>query len=89
LVETRPKAIGVVDGMLDDPEFDPASRLRAAHIVLDRFGMGPTSKIEHEVEVKPYEQLLKEGPSSATWPCLLAKARSSTPRTSLLCCASG
>ena len=49
----------------------------------------PTSKIEHEVEVKPYEQLLKEGPSSATWPCLLAKARSSTPRTSLLCCASG
>ncbi|MDV6262549.1 hypothetical protein R3P96_14505 [Rhodococcus yunnanensis] len=57
----RLKAIGVVDGMLDDPALDPAIRLRAAQIVLDRSGMGPTSKIEHEVEVKPYEQLLKDG----------------------------
>lgn len=61
MVEMRLKAIGVVDGMLDDPALDPAIRLRAAQIVLDRSGMGPTSKIEHEVEVKPYEQLLKEG----------------------------
>ncbi|WP_269596412.1 hypothetical protein [Rhodococcus sp. IEGM 1401] len=61
MVEMRLKAIGVVDGMLDDPALDPAIRLRAAQIVLDRSGMGPTSKIEHEVEVKPYEQLLKDG----------------------------
>ncbi|WP_089244033.1 hypothetical protein [Rhodococcoides kyotonense] len=61
MIEMRLKAIGVVDGMLDDPALDPAIRLRAAQIVLDRSGMGPTSKIEHEVEVKPYEQLLKEG----------------------------
>ena len=61
MVEMRLKAIGVVDGMLDDPALDPAIRLRAAQIVLDRSGMGPTSKIEHEVEVKPYELLLKEG----------------------------
>lgn len=61
MVEMRLKAIGVVDGMLDDPALDPAIRLRAAQIVLDRSGMGPTSKIEHEVEVKPYEHLLKDG----------------------------
>lgn len=61
MVEMRLKAIGVVDGMLDDPALDPAIRLRAAQIVLDRSGMGPTSKIDHEVEVKPYEQILKDG----------------------------
>lgn len=61
MVEMRLKAIGVVDGMLDDPALDPAIRLRAAQIVLDRTGMGPTSKVEHEVEVKPWEQLMKDG----------------------------
>ncbi|MDJ0393515.1 hypothetical protein QMK17_09240 [Rhodococcus sp. G-MC3] len=58
MVEMRLKAIGVVDGMLDDQALEPAIRLRAAQIVLDRTGMGPTSKVEHELEVKPYEQLL-------------------------------
>lgn len=58
MIEMRLKAIGVLDGMLDDPALEPAVRLRAAQIVLDRTGMGPTSKIEHEVEVKPYEKVL-------------------------------
>ncbi|WP_068366060.1 hypothetical protein [Rhodococcoides kroppenstedtii] len=61
MIEMRLKAIGVVDGMLDDPELEPSVRLRAAQIVLDRTGMGPTSKIEHEVEVKPYEKVLNDG----------------------------
>lgn len=60
MIEMRLKAIGVVDGMLDDPSLEPTIRLRAAQIVLDRTGLGPASKIEHEHEVKPYERLIKD-----------------------------
>lgn len=58
MLALRLKAIGVVDGCLDDPELDPAIRLRAAQIVLDRTGIGPSSTIAHVQEVKPYERLL-------------------------------
>ncbi|MCW2090239.1 UNVERIFIED_ORG: hypothetical protein M2328_003519 [Rhodococcus erythropolis] len=60
MVEMRLKAIGVVDGMLDDPALEPSIRLRAAQIVLDRTGLGPASKIEHEHEVKPYKRLITD-----------------------------
>lgn len=60
MIDMQLKAIGVVDGMLDDPNLEPAIRLRAAQIVLDRTGLGPASKIEHEVEIKPYEQLIAD-----------------------------
>lgn len=58
MLALRLKAIGVVDGCLDDPNLDPAIRLRAAQIVLDRTGIGPSSTIAHVQEVKPYERLL-------------------------------
>jgi hypothetical protein len=70
MIEMRLKAIGVVDGMLDDPSIDPNVRLRAAQIVLDRSGMGPSSKIEHEVEVKPWERLLQEATIERDIPAL-------------------
>lgn len=61
LLDLRLRAIGVVDGMLDDESLEPAVRLRAAQLVLDRTGLGPTSRIEHEVgDIKPYERLLTE-----------------------------
>ncbi|MDV2476633.1 hypothetical protein F8M49_17265 [Rhodococcus zopfii] len=61
LLDLRLRAIGVVDGMLDDESLEPAVRLRAAQLVLDRTGLGPTSRIEHEAgEIKPYERLLTE-----------------------------
>lgn len=60
MMELRLRAIGVIEGQIDDPALDPAVRQRAAVIVLDRTGFGPSSKIEHEHEVKPYERVIAE-----------------------------
>jgi len=57
LLELREPAIAALNQVLRNPETDDTTKVRAATVILDRTGMGPSSHVAVE-EVKPYERVM-------------------------------
>jgi hypothetical protein len=58
LLELREPALAALAKVLRDPKADDSTKVRAALGILDRTGLGPGMKVEAEVTLQPWQQVL-------------------------------